>query len=73
MVDLLLVWKYNVHILKNKERNVEYKVIEHYNLREFVELVNIALANGWSLAGGVSKAFSQGNSETWSQAMTRSV
>lgn len=52
---------------------MEYKVIEHYNLREFVELVNIALANGWSLAGGVSKAFSQGNSETWSQAMTRSV
>ena len=50
---------------------MQYTVIEHFNLRTFVEKVNAAIAIGWIPQGGVSKAISPGNSETWSQAMVK--
>ena len=50
---------------------MKYTVIEHYQLNIFIQLVNQAIAEGWVLHGGVSKAISAGNSETWSQAMVK--
>jgi len=52
---------------------MEYTVIEHYRLNEFITRVNDAISKGWMPVGGVSKAVSPGNSETWSQAMTRNA
>lgn len=50
---------------------MEYTVIEHYQLNVFIQKVNAAIASGWVLQGGVSKAITSGGSETWSQAMTK--
>ena len=52
---------------------MKYTVIEHYQLNVFIQLVNQAIAEGWTLQGGVSKAVRPGDSETWSQAMVKEV
>ena len=47
-----------------------YKVITSYDLDQFTVLVNAALANGWSLAGGISVAV-QHNQTRYAQAVIR--
>lgn len=50
---------------------MEYTVIEHHNLREFVERVNQAIAKGWRPQGSASVAYHYSGSASYVQAMVK--
>lgn len=50
---------------------MEYTVIEHHNLREFVERVNQAIAKGWTPLGGMSVSYHYSGSASYVQAMVK--
>lgn len=49
---------------------MKYKIVQAANLDKFVERVNEAIKEGWSLAGGVAAA-GGGEWEMFYQAMTK--
>lgn len=53
------------------EYRVEYRVVQHYLISEFVDRVNKLLEAGWDLVGGVSSAAHYNGTETYCQAMSR--
>jgi hypothetical protein len=48
---------------------MEYIIIEHAVLKEFIDLVNAAIAEGWRPQGGVGVI--KGWSDRYTQAMVR--
>jgi hypothetical protein len=48
---------------------MEYTVLEHEDLKKFIELVNAAIIEGWRPQGGVS--YMKGWSPRYTQAMIR--
>ena len=48
---------------------MEYTVVQHTDLQEFIRLVNAAIADGWRPQGGVSDV--RGWSAQFTQAMIR--
>jgi len=50
---------------------MQYTIIDHYKELEFIKKINLYLADGWELQGGICKTFDNGNNPHWVQAMIK--